>query len=229
MKRNTDTEVTRKAIVDAMRLQRPVTLTYVKADGTETVRTVEPFALDRNKDGEWYVRAMDRQSKEARTWRLDRIVFYTVHRTRFTLPAYVSTSQPPVGEPEFPAEPEAVTVLTDGPDGEDVAPGQAATRVEFRYPGRATYALTLPGTGDCETIRPAVVQELWKRGITWAKQVKVVSATPVPAASVWDGEDVFATIHEVSEFHFGQEEIRAENAWLVAAENTYYSAEEGGY
>lgn len=124
MKRNTDETVTRAAIIKAMRLQRPVTVTYVKADGTETVRTIEPFLITTNKAGDWYVRAMDRQSGEARSWRLDRIRFYSVggSRSRFVLPAYVSATQPPVTEPQAPAEPEPVTVLVDGPDGEDVGP-----------------------------------------------------------------------------------------------------------
>lgn len=74
-------------IIKAMRRQRPVTISYTRQDGSDTVRTVEPYMISRNKDGDLYIRAMDRQSKEARTFRLDRIDAYTVgaHRSRFLL------------------------------------------------------------------------------------------------------------------------------------------------
>lgn len=59
--------------------KEPVTLTYVKADGSVTVRTVEPydFAV---KSGNALLLALDRESGEPRSWRLDRIKMYSPHR-----------------------------------------------------------------------------------------------------------------------------------------------------
>jgi predicted DNA-binding transcriptional regulator YafY len=69
----------------AVRREQPVTVTYTKADGTETVRTIEPTSLATTKAGDVIVKAMDRASDAARTFRLDRISAYTVHRTRRTV------------------------------------------------------------------------------------------------------------------------------------------------
>jgi predicted DNA-binding transcriptional regulator YafY len=69
----------------AVRREQPVTVTYTKADGTETVRTIEPTSLAITKAGDVIVKAMDRESGAARTFRLDRISAYTVHRTRRTV------------------------------------------------------------------------------------------------------------------------------------------------
>lgn len=69
----------------AARKSFPVTITYTKADGTETVRTIEPVALRLTKAGDTVIKAMDRDSGEARTFRLDRVSRYTLHRTRPTV------------------------------------------------------------------------------------------------------------------------------------------------
>jgi hypothetical protein len=67
----------------AVRKARPVTVTYTKADGTTTVRTIEPTGLRTTRAGDTIVKAADRDSGEMRTFRLDRISAYTVHRTAF--------------------------------------------------------------------------------------------------------------------------------------------------
>lgn len=69
----------------AVRSARPVTVTYTKADGTETVRTIEPTTLALTKAGDVIVKAADRASGERRSFRLDRVSAYTVHRSRFTV------------------------------------------------------------------------------------------------------------------------------------------------
>lgn len=65
--------------------EQPVTITYVKADGEETVRTIEPTGLSLTKAGDVIVKALDRKSGEKRSFRLDRVRTYTVHRTRRTV------------------------------------------------------------------------------------------------------------------------------------------------
>jgi hypothetical protein len=45
----------------------------------ETIRTIEPYAIVTTKAGDIIIKAMDRESGEARTFRLDRIKAYTRH------------------------------------------------------------------------------------------------------------------------------------------------------
>ncbi|MGW1071537.1 WYL domain-containing protein [Streptomyces sp. NPDC002537] len=72
--------VTLTDLARAMDRQQPVTVTYTKADGTETVRTIEIYDIRTTKAGDLIVKAMDRQSGDSRTFRLDRLISYTVHR-----------------------------------------------------------------------------------------------------------------------------------------------------
>jgi predicted DNA-binding transcriptional regulator YafY len=69
----------------AVRKAQPVTVTYVKADGEETVRTIEPTSLSLTKAGDVIVKAADRKSGEKRSFRLDRVRTYTTHQTAFTV------------------------------------------------------------------------------------------------------------------------------------------------
>lgn len=73
------------ALHTAVRKQRPVTVSYTKADGTDTVRTVEPRDVVATTAGSLIVRGIDRESEGTRSFRLDRISAYTVHRSRFTV------------------------------------------------------------------------------------------------------------------------------------------------
>jgi len=65
--------------------QHPVTFTYTKADGSETIRTIEIYDIRTTKAGAVIVKAMDRTSGESRTFRIDRIVSYTTHRTAYVV------------------------------------------------------------------------------------------------------------------------------------------------
>lgn len=64
----------------AMDAGRPVTITYRKKDGTLTVRTIEIVQIRTTATGAVMLRAMDRQSREARTFLITGIVSYTIHR-----------------------------------------------------------------------------------------------------------------------------------------------------
>lgn len=85
----------------AMDRQHPVTITYLKEEKdeagkktgrmAETVRTIEIYDIRTTAAGHIILKAMDRETGEKRTFRTDRIVSYTTHRT-----AYVLTS--PVDE-----------------------------------------------------------------------------------------------------------------------------------
>lgn len=92
----------------AMDHQHPVTITYLKEEKDdagkktgrliETVRTIEIYDVRTTKAGAITLKAMDRESGESRTWRLDRIQAYTVHRTAYTIARPTAD-----GEPRTPA------------------------------------------------------------------------------------------------------------------------------
>lgn len=85
MHKAVDQNRTLDVMKNAMKNARPVTITYVRADGSETIRTIETYEIKSTKSGDTIIRAMDRESGEPRSWRLDRILFYTVHRASFVV------------------------------------------------------------------------------------------------------------------------------------------------
>jgi predicted DNA-binding transcriptional regulator YafY len=80
-------------LIKAMDRQHPVTLAYLKEEKdeagkktgalVETVRTVEIFDVVISQAGDILIKAMDRSTGEARSFRLDRIRTYSIHRTRY--------------------------------------------------------------------------------------------------------------------------------------------------
>lgn len=80
MIRNTNETTTVADVTVAMILGRPVTIDYESADGVRTVRTVEPFVVQGPDTGvkHPYFRAMDRWSRDYRTFRFDRLYAYRV-------------------------------------------------------------------------------------------------------------------------------------------------------
>jgi predicted DNA-binding transcriptional regulator YafY len=72
-------------LIAALDKQQPVTITYIKADGSTTVRTVEIFDVVVSAAGDILIKAMDRETGEARSFRIDRLVSYTVHRTAYVV------------------------------------------------------------------------------------------------------------------------------------------------
>jgi predicted DNA-binding transcriptional regulator YafY len=84
----TTNQTTRRTLTDLYRAldrQRAVTITYRKDDGTETVRTIEPYDIRTTTSGAIVIRAMDRETREARSFRLDRIQAYTCHRSAYVV------------------------------------------------------------------------------------------------------------------------------------------------
>jgi predicted DNA-binding transcriptional regulator YafY len=92
-------EATLTRLIKAMDSRTPVTITYLKEvkdedgrpvvgeDGLrtgeleETVRTIEIYDFVVTLAGYITIKAMDRETGESRTFRLDRITTYTVHRS----------------------------------------------------------------------------------------------------------------------------------------------------
>lgn len=106
----------------AVRRQHPVTISYVNAEGESLVRTIEPRRLQVTKTGAVIVKALDRKSGEHRSFRLDRITSYSVHRTSFIVPEPVKATaipapvQAPLGtvyltDPDLAARWDSETVL----------------------------------------------------------------------------------------------------------------------
>lgn len=85
------TEATLTRLITAMDRQQPVTITYLKEEKdnagkrtgalVETLRTIEVYDFVVTQAGAITIKAMDRETGEARTFRLDRIRAYTVHRS----------------------------------------------------------------------------------------------------------------------------------------------------
>ena len=72
-------------LITCLDKRQPVTITYVKADGSTTVRTIEIFDVAVSAAGDILLKAMDRETGEARSFRLDRLVSYTTHRTTYLI------------------------------------------------------------------------------------------------------------------------------------------------
>lgn len=77
--------VTITSFIRAIERQHPVTITYIDVKGDGTVRTIEPYKIDVSDPGNIIVTAMCRKRGELRTFRLDRMTHYTVHRGGFHL------------------------------------------------------------------------------------------------------------------------------------------------
>lgn len=71
-------------IKTAIMRERPVTITYVTESGRTVVRTIEPYAVVKvESTGNHLIKSMDRESGKHRSWRVDRVLTYTVSRGRF--------------------------------------------------------------------------------------------------------------------------------------------------
>lgn len=89
--KNETSTTTLTRLIKALERRQPVTITYTKADGTETIRTIEIQDFVISQAGDILAKALDRETGEMRTWRLDRIQAYTIHRTTYTIPSDTDT------------------------------------------------------------------------------------------------------------------------------------------
>ncbi|MBD9700666.1 WYL domain-containing protein [Streptomyces sp. ID01-12c] len=83
--KNETSTTTLTRLITALDRRQPVTVTYVKADDTTTIRTIELYDIVVSAAGDIVLKAMDRETGEARSFRLDRIVSYTAHRTAYLI------------------------------------------------------------------------------------------------------------------------------------------------
>lgn len=82
-------------LIGALDKQHPVTITYTKADSTQTIRTIEIYDIKVSAAGDILIVAMDRETAERRDFRLDRIQAYTIHRTSYTVAREPRTEDAP--------------------------------------------------------------------------------------------------------------------------------------
>lgn len=82
---NETSTTTLTRLIKALDAKHPVTITYIKADETTTVRTIEIYDIVVSAAGDILLKAMDRETGESRSFRLDRLVSYTVHRTSYVM------------------------------------------------------------------------------------------------------------------------------------------------
>jgi Predicted transcriptional regulator len=92
--KNETTTQTLTRLITALDKQQPVTITYIKADGSETIRTVELYDIVVSSAGDILLKGMDRDSQESRSFRLDRLVSYTVHRTAYVIERPAADTKP---------------------------------------------------------------------------------------------------------------------------------------
>ncbi|MEV0015431.1 WYL domain-containing protein [Streptomyces tendae] len=81
-------------LIKALDAKHPVTITYVKADGTTTVRTIELYDVVVSAAGDILLKAMDRETGESRSFRLDRIESYSVHRSAYVVARPAADDKP---------------------------------------------------------------------------------------------------------------------------------------
>lgn len=82
MKKNIDHSLTLDYILSSVEKKRPMTITYEKVNGETSVRTIEPYDFYVTVGGTVIIRAMDRDTNAVRSFRLDGIKFFTLHRTK---------------------------------------------------------------------------------------------------------------------------------------------------
>ncbi|MGK9463935.1 WYL domain-containing protein [Streptomyces sp. G6] len=100
---NETSTTTLTRLIKALDAKHPVTITYLKEEKdqagrktgrlVETVRTIEVYDVVVSAAGDILLKAMDRETGESRSFRLDRIEAYTVHRSAYTV-ARPATDEP---------------------------------------------------------------------------------------------------------------------------------------
>lgn len=101
---NETSTTTLTRLIKAADRQHPVTIAYLKEEKdengrktgalVETVRTVEVYDFTVTAAGDIVIKAMDRSTGEARSFRLDRIRTYSIHRTRYLVTRPVADDKP---------------------------------------------------------------------------------------------------------------------------------------
>jgi predicted DNA-binding transcriptional regulator YafY len=102
--KNETSTATLTRLIKASDRQHPITIAYLKEEKdengrktgalVETVRTVEIYDFTVTAAGDIVIKAMDRSTGEARSFRLDRVRTYSIHRTRYLVARPVADDKP---------------------------------------------------------------------------------------------------------------------------------------
>jgi len=92
--KNETSTTTLTRLIKALDAKHPVTITYIKADDSVTIRTIEIYDIVVSAAGDIVIKAMDRETGESRSFRLDRLVSYTVHRTAYVVARPAADDKP---------------------------------------------------------------------------------------------------------------------------------------
>lgn len=102
--KNETSTTTLTRLIKAADRQHPVTLTVLKEEKdeagkktgrlVETTRTIEIYDFYASAAGDIVIKAMDRSTGEGRSFRLDRIQSYSIHRTRYLVARPVADDKP---------------------------------------------------------------------------------------------------------------------------------------
>jgi predicted DNA-binding transcriptional regulator YafY len=105
--RHTNRETTTQTLtrlIKALDAKHPVTITYLKEEKdengrktgrlVETVRTVELYDIVVSTAGDILLKAMDRETGESRSFRLDRLTAYTIHRSAYVIERPAADTKP---------------------------------------------------------------------------------------------------------------------------------------
>jgi predicted DNA-binding transcriptional regulator YafY len=129
--KNQTEQTTLTAMYRAADRHHPVTITTWKEEKddtgrktgrmVQTIRTIEIYDIVTTKAGNVILKAMDRESGESRTFRLDRLISYTTHRTAYVVPR-AQAAATPVPAPTTPAALIAYEIARDDRPARRYAP-----------------------------------------------------------------------------------------------------------
>ncbi|TVZ96503.1 WYL domain-containing protein [Streptomyces sp. BK340] len=102
--KNETTTQTLTRLIKAADRQHPVTITALKEEKddagkktgqlVETTRTIEVYDFYVSTAGDIVIKAMDRATGETRSFRLDRILSYSIHRSRYLVARPAADDKP---------------------------------------------------------------------------------------------------------------------------------------
>lgn len=106
---NETSTTTLTRLIKALDRQHPVTISALKEEKDEagkrtgrlieTTRTIEIYDITVSQAGDILIKAMDRSTGEARSFRLDRIQAYSIHRTRYLVARPAADASKPARTP----------------------------------------------------------------------------------------------------------------------------------
>jgi predicted DNA-binding transcriptional regulator YafY len=106
---NETSTTTLTRLIKALDAKHPVTVSYLKEEKddagrktgrlVETVRTLEIYDVVVSNAGDILLKAMDRETGESRSFRLDRIESYSIHRSAYTVARPAADDSKPARTP----------------------------------------------------------------------------------------------------------------------------------